>query len=778
VRSEATTSAQAAQKAMDNIAAAGKVLGQLAKLVDPQYGDALVKTATAWWSLFTAINKYVDAVANRNVTSAIFSGASLVLAGNILGVVMTLAGLLGGAGPSVDQQILEQVVLLRQEVRRLHQDMRQSFQRIDAKLDLIFGAMMAQFDRLGQAIAGNTAALIDVQHQLAQQDMRLESVAATILTAIGDVELHDTRSHVNQYIGYFDTYGQPIPSYGEYTGPENEFHYAATAISTHTAFVVPPSLALDTGVRPDEVLNNFGESAAFSYLTRLASWRDERILDVSDPYANPSVWNFAAQAYALLALQNPPYASLVSDARSQEIASEGDRILARAASFSRPLAEPDPTNPIFRSLLGEYRSALVRLGQRLRAIRNQEVQVRTEWGAVPGSPVSHPKQYELFGSASQVLPETVLPGDPSHVGKCHADDGPSLALTRPSNVSFRTLAPELRFAQYAFAPTMDPTDAVPQMSTCWEFELVDERVVANENNYSEYARVRLLIHTRFRWSKAAAAGLDGQWVNARTAKYTWPETRVFYECYQHCPPNPPAQWEIEPWLAQKWTTDKSKFQASATLTSDASLVTTARARMNAFLWGRQRAYYQKAAAELVAPNQPLQLAAIDLGKAARQLQAYTRLGFPVALLGDDILSSLLFGPRSIPMNFPDNRQLEQTLGIAYGAYGCSTPAAIGEPCSGGPFYPLIAQPHLDTSPYDPTASCTAPLAGMPWLPGDPVGDCLYGGATDRVNALAGRYLHHSRLLANGSYVEELPWIAGTRATLPLVSALVRTPVPE
>src|SRR6185503_2850174 len=98
-----------------------------------------------------------------------------------------------------------------------------------------------------------------------------------------------------------------------------------------------------------------------SYLARLARPRDPRVPDAADVFANPSVWNFAAQAYALLALQNPAYAAQVSPARRAQIELEGQRILDVARSFSRPAAQPDATgvrtNPIFTSLAAEYRDA-------------------------------------------------------------------------------------------------------------------------------------------------------------------------------------------------------------------------------------------------------------------------------------------------------------------------------------------------------------------------------------------------------------------------------------
>jgi hypothetical protein len=183
------------------------------------------------------------------------------------------------------------------------------------------------------------------------------------------------------------------------------------------------------------------------------------------------------------------------------------------------------------------------------------------------------------------------------------------------------------------------------------------------------------------------------------------------------------------------------------------------------------------AADIFNANTALNVAVADLDDAARQLQAYTRLGFPIALGGDDILSSLLFGDHSLPVNAIGNQQIDRTYNIAFNAYACSPAAGLGTPCGGGPFLPLRDQPHLDiatsTNPSLPVY-CTAPTWAVPGLPGDPVGDCLVGGATERLDALAGRYRHHSQLLASGVYVEQLPWIASTLATLPLVDTIVRT----
>jgi hypothetical protein len=778
-RAAAAATASSEQKEIDAGATAAKLLGGLARIADQTSGEKIEKVATAWYSIITAINKYGEAVAGRSAEDAILSGASLVMAGDVLGAVMTLVGLLGESTPSLDQQILDQVVKLRQEVRALHEEMRDSFARIEAQLNTIFTVVLSQLDRLNAAVAGNTAALISIQNELAEQELRLESVAATILTAIGDVELHDTRSDVNQYIGYAETYGQPIPSYGEYIGPENEFHYAATEVATHTAFVVPPALADDPTVRPLDVLNSYGESSALSYLARLGHRRDPRVTDPSDAFANPSVWNFTAQAYALLQLQNPGFAAQVSPARGAQIGLEGQRILDVARSFSRETAQPDTTgdrtNAIFTGLVQDYRTALARLASRLAVLRT-ETQKRKESSDHGATFQAMSKTYALFGAPNQALPESVLPADFPSVRMCSPGASNPL-LTRPSNVNFRSLAPELRFAFYAFSPTLQDTLRLPELSECYDLAWTGYREVTTPTYTAEYAKLRLTMRTRFRWAYTAGAPSlpDEQWRNARSLTYTWPEMRISYQCTgTHCTGN--SYTTIEQALAARWPRDKALFEQSATVTLDSDLITSARTQMTAFLQGRQGALYQRAATEVYNASTPLNVAAADMSQAARQLQAYTRLGFPVALAGDDILSSLLFGRYPLPSNAVTDPQVERTLTIAFNRYACVPSVTVGNSCFGGPFYPLGNQPYLETiGGVTPTQPITCAVSGGPGLPGDPVGDCLVASATQRLNALAGRYRHHSQLLAAGVYVEQLPFVASTLATLPLVDTIVRTP---
>ena len=99
----AKKAAEEAKKTIDRLGTAAKVLGKLAGMYDRQVGETLTKAATAWVSAIEAVNKYMTAVAGRGAKDAIFSFATLAMAGSLFGVATTLIGLFsggGGGGPS------------------------------------------------------------------------------------------------------------------------------------------------------------------------------------------------------------------------------------------------------------------------------------------------------------------------------------------------------------------------------------------------------------------------------------------------------------------------------------------------------------------------------------------------------------------------------------------------------------------------------------------------------------------------------------------------------
>ncbi|HXJ63132.1 MAG TPA: hypothetical protein VNN79_05215 [Actinomycetota bacterium] len=124
---------------------------------------------------------------------------------------------------------------------------------------------------------------------------------------------------------------------------------------------------------------------------------------------------------------------------------------------------------------------------------------------------------------------------------------------------------------------------------------------------------------------------------------------------------------------------------------------------------------------------------------------------------------MLFGQFQIPVNMGGDLQISTMYLVARNTYTCTSP--IGTPCDGGPYDPRSNQPHLEP---------VCDITGVAGLPGDPVGDCLIASAIKRLDALSGRYRHYSQELADGVYVEQLPWIETTMTALPVVDRFVRT----
>ena len=421
--------------------------------------------------------------------------------------------------------------------------------------------------------------------------------------------------------------------------------------------------------------------------------------------------------------------------------------------------------------MAEYRDAVGRLSTEMALVRTRQVVVRDEPGGV--GPIE--KAYNLFGTADQPLPPTIVPEGPALpdppgpniVKRCGTfPDNPN--MSRPNNVSFRLLAPQFRFALYAYSPRLTETAELPEASFCYDLANVGVRIVEGPVLTSTYAKLKVTVHTRFRWSPAEA------WRNARSASYTFPEKLITRICESNrCSPSDDFDDTESEQFIKAWPTGKATFQQGATITESAAFRTEAHTTMTAFLQGRQRVLYAFLAAGVRNANTPINLAVRAMNDAARQLQAYTRLGFPIALGSDATLSSLLFGQFAIPVNMADELELEATFNVAFSNYTCTDP--VGAPCFGGVFSPLRGQPFLETLGEAPSpVVCRVPTTGT-GLPGDQVGNCLVASARQRVNGLASRYRQHSQALFDGAYVEQLPWVSSTLATLPLVDTMVRIP---
>ncbi|MEU7782375.1 hypothetical protein [Micromonospora parva] len=737
------------QQTISDIKAGVGMVSTLIGFADPDAGKKSKVIGEAVLTTISAISKYAAAITGRGLAGSIFSTATLAMTGNIFGAVMSVVGLFGSSAPSLDSQILAQVKALRDEVRALGDEMRASFARVEAQINTVYANMMAQFDKLNAAIAGNTAQITLVQQQVAQLGLRLEDIAATVLAAIGDATLHDARADINKYLGYRENFGQPIPTYNEFVGPENEFHLTATQLASGAAFVVPTTDADNPAIDPTTVLNSFGEARSINYLARVASGRDPSMVEPSTPVGNPTVWNLGAQAYAMLMLQNPTYAAQVSTGRAAQIEAEGTRIAGLAASFGRPAN--GNANGLITGLVDEYVGATNELSTALAAVRTNEVQARYEPDA-NGVQVRTLKNYDLFWDTDKPLAPAPAKADEATVPSC----GGSRQIDRPGNVRYDLMSNVVRALQYAYTPRLDEPPAgvreLPEVGHCYTPSWVYTRTTGYGTGViRHYGKLRLQIHSRFRLNSNAA------WQNSRTADYTWPDEQVYQvDCELF---NCDSETTPDQALTQKWPTGRYAFASAATATNNTALDTTLTPTLRGFLQARQKLMYDRVRDQSTQVSGSIPTALKKVNTAARLLQAYTRLGLPNALDSDDVLSANLFGQYQLPVNMPTDAKIGNAYARASGNYTLCGPT----PCPLDLSRPLRDQVSLKV-PCEPAVDSSN-------LPGDPLGDCLITSARSRANALMQRYEVWADQMTAGLHHERVPWLNDTLVGLRITTRL-------
>src|SRR5262249_7845129 len=194
----------------------------------------------------------------------------------------------------------------------------------------------------------------------------------------------------------------------------------------------------------------------------------------------------------------------------------------------------------------------------------------------------------------------------------------------PSNVGNGNLPRELQLALYAYSPSLAATTSLPERAYCYDAVFVNSRTRSTPNERDTYASLRLTLRTQFRWTPGDA------FRTARSVTYTWPETLIRKQCLTWKCEDPFSITALEE-LLDVWQYDWGSFVAFGVGADDPTLVAEVGTTTAAFLQGRQRALYALVGAGIQNAGTALNAAVHDMNLAARQLQAFTRLGFPVAL---------------------------------------------------------------------------------------------------------------------------------------------------
>lgn len=314
-------------------------------------------------------------IANNWVNIALMSDDGAAIIDNTFSLVSETLGLVGlfDSGPSVDEQVFEQVVELRQQVEDLRIEMNERFDRIDQQLNIMFDSMIAGFNAIGDQIGDLQTDVDGLVLDMAATRSQLRRLEASLYGVAEDILLTDLTSEANIVLDYRDENGVDLPYNGGspdfITASESFFTYAnVTALSE--AFAGSRSNPTLTASNANEIVGSGPVARRINDLAVLPQSFGLPALTSTD-LVGIEPWSQAASAYAQLARENPWYFAFrygrqVDDYNADpqnESLPELDRTIVsgdRLISFIEAIREVDVdgNSALFGALTDNYRNAV------------------------------------------------------------------------------------------------------------------------------------------------------------------------------------------------------------------------------------------------------------------------------------------------------------------------------------------------------------------------------------------------------------------------------------
>ncbi len=334
--------------------------------------------------------------------------------------VLDLFGI-GFGGPSVDEQIFDQVVELRQQVEDMRVEMNERFDRIDQQLDIMYDTIVLGFDQIGDQIGDLQGDVDAIILDIATANSQLRRIEAALYGVAQDILLTDLTNEANVVLDYRDENGIDLP----YSGGSPDFITASESFFTYaTVTSLSDSFA---GSRTNPTLNAgnadefVGAGPVASYLNDLAvlpqAFGLPALVNSTVPGVEP--WTQAASAYAQLARENPWYFNFRYRAQLDDfnadpqnesmpeldrIIRSGEQIVALVESIRE--TDTDGNSALFDALIQNYRDAADTLQDAIdaRIVNITPAQLRNPSGSVA---------LDFFGDDTQDIeaalePATVL----------------------------------------------------------------------------------------------------------------------------------------------------------------------------------------------------------------------------------------------------------------------------------------------------------------------------------------------------------------------------------
>lgn len=694
-----------------------RLISALASPADSKLAKDIEIFGTGMIQVMSAVNAYRPTVAGLGLGQALGSLSTVALTGNILGAVMTLLPLFMGS-KDPDEAILDELEKLRDDVRRLRDNMGTRFDRIERGLNTVYGDMLYNFDRIIELQTGMGAQIGEIGHALVSLQSKLDELGMRLTEVLEAIQQRELKEQINYALGYRERYHTALP-HSDFLHAENQFQFYATNVSldaSSTAPVEQPShvrnVEIDPALAGQELHRNLG------YLTWLASQRFGQPIQPRR-LPNPVVWSLAARSYARLIGENTGYASTLT--RQPQIRATGAELDQLVREISRP--QSGTTNLLFTRLASNYREAVQGLSSALRAEHER---------VLAGRRVN---LFDDVGQAQPALPQQLMMGSVE-------ESGPYV-LSTPSNMQPNNLLPaSIYTALAAYRVERDN----PELTTGFKLDFHETRVVRGQFITNRYATAGITVQARFRFNQ------NSEWlilksVSKETFNGVWfsedrrtPDDRYY------------APWVDD--IEAQWESSIRPAIEALTPTLNVVNVENVTARTAEYLRAEARRYLTTVSQQLGQPSD-LRNAVLDMTGAATLLRAYSQIGFPKALDTDDLFSAMVTGYRSIVCESASAPMISTTFTVANSRFDAPVDHLYDV---------LWDQPYLSRG---------VPTPATITLPGEPVGDALISSASARMNLLEERLAVHSRRLSDGQYLEALALVDEVDARLSLAESLIR-----
>ncbi len=644
---QAITSAESAQSSLEGTLKDVKsgVSGTLkwaAKLAswsnDPEFAKDIETFSNAASTLLSGVAAAAKSAIDdaKSVVDTLHLGStafkvlgSAFFAGGLVATALEVMKLFGDSGPTIDQQILAAVKALSEQVRQLRQDMDERFDRVDHKLNLIFDALMEQFDHINFQLGTISAdvglvkqALFAVQSELSRLDRNIYAY----LNALGR---RDLINEINGSLNYAALVSQPM-SFDHFFAAQNIFYSWANNHALDPLEAGSPERSYDDGHLASEMAS-LPLSSNINYLSELARRRLGVTL-ASEFLVNPNTWQIAAESYAELFEEWP---ELVAQLNTAEAAVKLGNIVNRGQAAANAL-DKAASAPLFAAVAANYGASLDALGAEIAHFTSD----------FEAAPVQRLKGLHLWSQPTD-LPTTSLVSQTQELRLCSGVAFSPGRATIPFAFAqitgtYAEIAPFLNGNNLAQGNSAESLGA---LSACvrgyWSGRVLNQTPLGVEYEYELIVDVPLTYKP---------AGVSTGTVLQSLRVPTGLKRNRFVRPSEHNW-DPSVTWPPDKEIGGQWPTNGQSAASYARSTrygsAPASLIAQTKAAVTTQLRVLERRYYGAVANELAGSVGSIQAAAAKLTSWKKIWAAYATFGLPLLVANNDELRELLFGIRSV-----------------------------------------------------------------------------------------------------------------------------------